>query len=120
MSQPVNYDLAKDTLDHLVGKNGYYGEIKCIVSDRLPAVAAEMRRIDLKLADLEDQRMNGEVALSRIEDTDVAREATSLAKQNLKMEVAANAMSRVTRLTDVLMPLATQRHSGGLLSASIL
>ncbi len=116
----ATFDLAKDTLDHLVGKNGYYGETKCIAEDRMPAVAAELRRIDLKLADLEDQHMNGEVALSRIQDTDVAREATSLAKQNLKMEVAANAMSRVTRLTDVLMPLATQRHGGGLMGASIL
>ena len=103
---------AKDTLDHLVGKNGYYGEIKCIANDRMPAVAAEMRRVDMKIAELEDQHMTGEATLGRIQDADVAQEATKFAKQSLKMELAANIMSRVTRLTDVLLPLATQRVGG--------
>jgi flagellin-like hook-associated protein FlgL len=105
-------DKAKDTLDHLAGKNGYYGEINCIANDRMPAVAAEMRRVDMKIAELEDQHMTGEATLSRIQDADVAQEATKFAKQSLKMELAANIMSRVTRLTDVLLPLATQRVGG--------
>jgi flagellin-like hook-associated protein FlgL len=105
-------DKAKDTLDHLAGKNGYYGEINCIANDRMPAVAAEMRRVDMKIAELEDQHMTGEATLGRIQDADVAQEATNFAKQSLKMELAANIMSRVTRLTDVLLPLATQRVGG--------
>ena len=105
-------DKAKDTLDHLAGKNGYYGEINCIANDRMPAVAAEMRRLDMKIAELEDQHMTGEATLGRIQDADVAQEATKFATQSLKMELAANIMSRVTRLTDVLLPLATQRAGG--------
>jgi hypothetical protein len=105
-------DKAKDTLDHLVGKNGYYGEIKCITNDRMSAVAAEMRRVDMKIAELEDQHITGEATLSRIQDADIAQEATKFAKQSLKMELAANIMSRVTRLTDVLLPLVTQRVGG--------
>jgi len=105
-------DKAKDTLDHLAGKNGYYGEINCIANDRMPAVAAETRRVDMKIAELEDQHMTGEATLGRIQDADVAQEATKFAKQSLKMELAANIMSRVTRLTDVLLPLATQRVGG--------
>ena len=56
--------------------------------------------------------MIGEATFGRIQDADMTREATKFAKQSLKMELAANIMSRVTRLTDVLLPLATQRVGG--------
>ena len=61
---------------------------------------------------LEESRTGSESTLSRLEDADIAQEATKFAKQSLKMELAANIMSRVTRLTDVLLPLVTQRVGG--------
>ena len=71
-----------------------------------------MRRLELEIERLENKTISGEKAVSRIEDADMAQEATKFATQSLKMELAANIMSRVTRLTDVLLPLATQRAGG--------
>jgi len=68
--------------------------------------------LELEIERLENKTISGEKAVSRIEDADMAQEATKFAKQSLKMELAANIMSRVTRLTDVLLPLATQRVGG--------
>ena len=69
----------------------------------------------MKIAELENQHMTGEATLSRIQDADVAQEATKFAKQSMKMEMASNVMSRATRLTDVLLQLATQRVGGSAL-----
>ena len=86
---------ARDTLDHLRGNrysdgsNGsYYGEENCIVNERLSAVAAEIRRIDLEIEELQNQVAGGEQSIGRISDADMAREATHLAKSSLKMSLA--------------------------------
>jgi flagellin-like hook-associated protein FlgL len=75
-------------------------------------VANSIRRLELEIGRLEDKTISGEKTLSRIEDADMAEEATKFAKQSMKMEMAANIMSRATRLTDVLLQLATQRVGG--------
>ena len=82
------------------------------LSDSLAANAAARNRFSLEIDSLELGFVAKEHALSRLEDADMAQEATKFAKQSLKMELAANIMSRVTRLTDVLLPLATQRVGG--------
>ena len=73
------YNGAKDTLDHLRGNpyandpaKSYYGEEKCVVSERLASVGAEMSRIDKMLEDLDRKAITDELTISRIEDADIA------------------------------------------------
>ena len=117
---------ARDTLDHLRGNrysdgsNGsYYGEENCIVNERLSAVAAEIRRIDLEIEELQNQVAGGEQSIGRISDADMAREATHLAKSSLKMSLAEQVMSKSARLKDVLIPLTTNHHRGAMLSSTL-
>lgn len=117
---------ARDTLDHLRGNrysdgsNGsYYGEGNCIVNERLSAVAAEIRRIDLEIEELQNQVAGGEQSIGRISDADMAREATHLAKSSLKMSLAEQVMSNSARLKDVLIPLTTNHHRGAMLSSTL-
>ena len=107
---------AQAVLERLLGKNGEateHGEIHCLVNGQRADVANSIRRLELEIERLEDKTITGEKSLSRIEDADMAEEATKLAKRSMKMEMAANIMSRVTRLTDILLPLATQRGAAG-------
>ena len=103
-------DEAKDTLNHLVGKAGYYGELNCIVYDRLPAIASELRRIDSEIENFGNEYRLGESALGRLEDADMAWEAVQHTRTSMKMHMAADVMSRVTRSSEVLMPIVTQRY----------
>jgi flagellin len=106
---------AQAVLERLLGKNGEateHGEIHCLVNGQRGDVANSIRRLELEIGRLEDKTISGEKTLSRIEDADMAEEATKFAKQSMKMEMAANIMSRATRLTDVLLQLATQRVGG--------
>jgi len=106
-------DKAKQALNSLTGDLASLG-------DSLAANAAARNRYGGEIESLEIAYLAKEKALGAITDADYAREATSMAKQSIKSEIAANAMSRVTRHTEVLMPLATQRHGGGLLNFSML
>jgi flagellin-like hook-associated protein FlgL len=117
---------ASDTLDHLRGNKysndpaeSYYGEEKCIISERLAAVGAEINRIDLEIGELQNQVTTGEQASGRISDADIAREATQLAKALLKMNLAEQIMSKSARLKDILIPLTTNHHRGAVLSSTL-
>jgi flagellin-like hook-associated protein FlgL len=106
---------AQAVLERLLGENGEateHGEIHCLMNGQRGEVAKSMRRMELEIERLENKTISGEKTLGRLEDADMAKEATKFATQSLKMELAANIMSRVTRLTDVLLPLATQRVVG--------
>jgi flagellin len=108
-------DNAQAVLERLLGENGEatkHGEVHCLVNGQRGEIAKSMRRMELEIERLENKTISGEKTLGRIEDADMAKEATKFAKQSLKMELAANIMSRATRLTDVLLPLATQRVGG--------
>ena len=117
---------ARDTLDHLRGNrysdgsNGsYFGEENCIVTERLSAVGAEIRRIDLEIEELQSHVTNGEQSMGRISDADMAREATHLAKSSLKMNLAEQVMSKSARLKDILIPLTTEHHRSEVLSSTL-
>ena len=117
---------ARDTLDHLRGNrysdgsNGsYFGEGNCIVTERLSAVGAEIRRIDLEMEELQNQVVNGERSMGHISDADIAKEAMSLAKSTLKMSLAEQVMSKSARLKDVLIPLTTEHHRSAVLSSTL-
>jgi flagellin-like hook-associated protein FlgL len=120
------YNGAKDTLDHLRGNpyandssKSYYGEEKCVVSERLASVGAEMSRIDKALESLERKAITDELTISRIEDADVAQEATNLATASIKTQMSAQVMSKSTRLKDILIPLTTDHFRSSVLSAKL-
>ena len=120
------YNGAKDTLDHLRGNpyandssKSYYGEEKCVVSERLASVGAEMSRIDKMLEDLDRKAITDELTISRIEDADIAREATDLATSSIKTQMSAQVMAKSTRLKNILIPLTTEHFRSSVLSAKL-
>ena len=96
-----------------------FGEMKCLLENRLGILGAEYRRIDYEVEELEKQIVADENALGRITDADMAKEATSYAKESLKMKLASEVMSDVSRLKDVLIPLTTEHFRSEFLSASL-
>ncbi len=122
----ADFASAKDTLDHLRGNpygndisKSYFGEEKCVVNERLASLGAEMSRIDKALEDLERKAITDELTISRIEDADVAQEATTLAKSSIKAQMSAQVMSNSTRLKDILIPLTTEHFRSSVLSARL-
>ncbi len=121
-----NYTSARDTMDHLRGNPyandetiSYFGEEKCIVNERLASLGAEMSRIDKALEDLERKAITDELVLSRIEDTDIAQEATNLATASIKTQMSAQVMSKSTRLKDILIPLITEHFRSSVLNSAL-
>ena len=96
-----------------------FGEMKCLLENRLGILGAEYRRIDYEVEELEKQIVADENALGRITDTDMAKEATNFTKESLKMKLASEVMSNVSRLKDVLIPLTTEHFRSEVLSASL-
>jgi hypothetical protein len=96
-----------------------FGEMKCLLENRLGILGAEYRRIDYEVEELEKQIVADENALGRITDTDMAKEATNFAKESLKMKLASEVMSDVSRLKDVLIPLTTEHFRSEVLSATL-
>lgn len=115
----LTHSSAKEAADKMRGNNGYFGEMKCIVENRIGSLGAEYKRVDSEIRALENQVTNGEMALGRIQDADMAREATELARNNLKSELATQVMANSSRLKDVLIPLTTDHFRGAALSASL-
>ena len=93
--------------------------MKCIVENRIGTLGSEYKRVDSEIRALENQITHGEMALGRIQDADMAREATELARNNLKSELATQVMANSSRLKDVLIPLTTDHFRGAALSASL-
>ena len=89
------------------------------VENRLGILGAEYRRIDYEVEELEKQIVADENALGRITDSDMAKEATNFAKESLKMKLASEVMSNVSRLKDVLIPLTTEHFRSEVLSATL-
>ena len=73
------------------------------MNERLASVGAEMSRIDKMLEDLNRKAINDEITISRIEDADIAQEATNLATASIKTQMSAQVMSKSTRLKDILI-----------------
>ena len=93
--------------------------MKCIVENRIGSLGSEYKRVDSEIRALENQITNGELALGRIQDADMAREATELARNNLRSDMATQVMSNSGRLKDVLIQLTTEHFRGAALSASL-
>ena len=119
MNSVLSFGTAQDLLDHLQGNNGYFGETKCVLNDRLSQVAAEYQRIDMEIARLQNKVISDEFSIGRITDADIALEATDFAINNLKSELSSQAIIKSARLKDVLMPLTTSHFRGSLMGSSI-
>jgi len=96
-----------------------FGEMKCLLENRLGILGAEYRRIDSEVEELERQIVGDENALGRITDTDMAKEATNFARESLKMKLAAEVMSNVSRLKDVLIPLTTEHFRSEVMNSTL-
>jgi hypothetical protein len=96
-----------------------FGEMKCLLENRIGILGAEYRRIDSEVEELERQIVGDEHALGRITDTDMAKEATNFARESLKMKLAAEVMSNVSRLKDVLIPLTTEHFRSEVMNSSL-
>jgi hypothetical protein len=96
-----------------------FGEMKCLLENRIGILGAEYRRIDSEVEELERQIVGDEHALGRITDTDMAKEATNFARESLKMKLAAEVMSNVSRLKDVLIPLITEHFRSEVMNSSL-
>lgn len=110
---------AQEAADRMRGNANHFGEMKCIVENRIGILGSEYKRVDSEIRALEDQIMSGEVALSRIRDADMAKEATSLASNSLRSEMASQVMNNSSRLKNVLISLTTQHHRGSIMSAGL-
>ena len=116
--------LAQELVDVMRGKkvNGvteHFGEMKCLLENRLGILGSEYKRVDYEIAELEDQLIANEAAYGRITGADMAAEATQFAKQSIKTNMAVEVMSNSTRLKDVLIPLTTEHFRSSVLSAGI-
>ena len=105
-------DKAADTLDHLRGNGDYYGEVKCVIDDRLSACAAEINRIDREIENLEERDIFSEISVGKILDADIAIEATNLAKSKIKSNIAAQCISKSVGINDSLIALTTNHFDG--------
>ena len=82
-------------------------------------IRGEISRIDKMLEDLERKAITDELTISRIEDADVAQEATNLATASMKTQMSAEVMSKSTRLKDILIPLTTEHFRSSVLSTKL-
>ena len=116
LTTPVS---AQDVVDKMRGNNNYFGEMKCIVENRIGILGSEYKRVDYEISALEQQVMEGKLALSRIKDADMARETTELARNSLRSELATQILSNTARLKDILIPLTTDHFRGEAMSLGL-
>ena len=121
LETPLSAQEAVDKMRGNVSASGksYFGEMKCILENRIGILGSEYKRVDSEIRSLEDQITTGELALGRIRDADMAKAATDLARQTLKSEMAVNVISNSSRIKDVLIPLTTEHFRGSVLQAGI-
>jgi flagellin-like hook-associated protein FlgL len=110
---------SKDIINHIRGNDDYFGELNCIVNERLGQVGAEYRRIDSEIAHLEEKIATDEFKLGRISDADVAHESIQFAKSSMKSKLAEYSIMKSTRLKDILIPLTTNHFRSSVLSATL-
>jgi hypothetical protein len=121
----ASQSLAQEVVDMMRGNHNmkadehYFGEMKCLLENRLGILGSEYKRVDYEIAELEDQLIANEAAYGRITGSDMAAEATEFAKQSIKTNMAVEVIGNSTRLKDVLIPLTTEHFRSSVLSAGI-
>ena len=89
------------------------------LTDSMATVASFQKRTESQIEHLNSSEVTYEAVSSRIEDTDFAKEATSLAKNTIKTEMAAHMLSKSARLKDVLIPLTTDHFRSHFLKSTL-
>ena len=89
------------------------------LTDSFAAVAALQSRAIKQTKHLNASEVTYEAATSRVNDTDFAKEATDLARNYLKEELAVQMMSKSARLKDVLIPLTTNHFRSHFLKSTL-
>ena len=106
---------ALDTLDYLRGNSDYAGETKWILDDHLSSIAIELKQLENKINEIEEQELQSSSVLGKILDADMAANATQLAKSKVLSDISASCISKSIRINDALIPLTTNHHRGPLL-----
>lgn len=83
----------------------------------LSQIAAAQSRYQFAINHIDQKAVNLDVALGRIEDADIAKESTNLAKETISMKFAANAMSNSNKLVDALIDMTTKHFRSHVLSS---
>ena len=89
------------------------------LSSAMGQVAATMNRHKGELENMNNQYVANDYAMSRVVDTDIAREATNLATSSIKSQMSAQVMAKSTRLKDILIPLTTEHFRSSVLSSKL-
>jgi len=103
---------AQSTLEKLYGETGdgtQEGEVHCLWTEQHSKAAAHISRLNSAMEKLRVNQVSEERVLSTIEDLDFASESTNLARHTIKLDVLNRLLATAVKMTDVLMPLATQR-----------
>lgn len=89
------------------------------LTDSMANIAAAQSRYLNETESLEEKEVTSEVSISRISDTDFAKEAINFTKSKLKSEMSAQIMSKTSRIKDLLIPLTTNHFRSHVLSSRI-
>ena len=89
------------------------------LTEMLSQNGAEQSRLKLDLGNVQNHFTVGEQAMSRITDSDFAREATQLASAALKSQMASKVIANSSRLKNVLIPLTTEHFRRKVLSSTL-
>ena len=77
-------ELAQEVVDMMRGNTSacgcveYFGEMKCLLENRLGILGSEYQRVDQEIEELEDQLVAGEAAYGRIADATLQLKPPSL------------------------------------------
>jgi flagellin len=89
------------------------------ITDSSASIAAAQSRYQNKIESLGQSEVNSEISISRISDTDFAKETINFTKSKLNSEMAAQMMNKASRLKDLLIPLTTDHFRSRMLSSRI-
>ena len=89
------------------------------LTDSMANIAAAQSRYQNEIESLEEKEVTSEVSISRISDTDFAKEAINFTKSKLKSEMSAQIMSKASRMKDLLIPLTTNHFRSHILNSRL-
>ena len=89
------------------------------LTDSMANIAAAQSRYQNEIESLEEKEVTSEVSISRISDTDFAKEAINFTKSKLKSEMSAQIMSKTSRMKDLLIPLTTNHFRSHILNSRL-
>lgn len=90
---------------------------RSVIHDSLAQIGAARSRYASMIEMLDQETVNLELAHSKIADSDIAKEATNLAKHAISMQVSANALTKSTNLYDSLIEMTTKHFRSHVLNS---